>query len=120
MLIGLGHDLQSIDEIRAASALFEPGLFFTEAELARIAGAPNRQESAAALFCAKEALFKALSAVDGWFWTDAEVVRDARNAPRFRFHGALAAHMTERRALAALTLSHSGGFASAVVAITLN
>lgn len=117
MLIGLGHDLQRISEIEAARALCEPDLFFTEAEMARLSRAARPGESIAAAFAAKEALFKALPPIDGWYWTDAELVHDARNAPAFRFHGALAARLATLGANAAVSMSHSGDFASAVVVV---
>lgn len=118
VLIGVGHDLQSVNEVEAAKALQVPGLFFTEAEVARFEQSPSPGESLAAGFSAKEAFFKALPPVDGWFWTDAEVTRDARHAPAFRFHGVLAEQMAARRLSAALSLSHSGGFVSSVVIVT--
>ena len=119
MLRGLGHDLQSIAELEAARGLLEPDVFFTPAELARISRAPSPLESLAAGFSAKEALFKALPPIDGWFWTDAELLHDARHAPRFQFHGVLAEYLTREALQVNVSLSHSGGFVSAVVVVTL-
>jgi holo-[acyl-carrier protein] synthase len=117
VLIDIGHDLQRVSEIEAAEALLEPDLFFTAAEIAHFARATNRGETVAGAFCAKEALFKALPKISGWFWTDAEIHRDTRHAPALRFHNALADHMAARNAVASLSISHSGGFASAVVVV---
>ncbi|NBC45521.1 4'-phosphopantetheinyl transferase superfamily protein [Corallococcus exiguus] len=118
MLMGLGHDLQAISELEAARALREPDVFFTAAELAHFERAANPVQSLAAGFSAKEALFKALPAVAGWFWTDAELVHDARHAPRFQFHGTLAEHLVREGLQVSVSLSHSGGFVSTVVIVT--
>ncbi|XXF75587.1 holo-ACP synthase [Myxococcaceae bacterium GXIMD 01537] len=117
MLIGLGHDLQALHELRDVEGLWEPGVFFTEEETARFRRSASPVESLAAGFSCKEALFKALPRVEGWFWTDAEVVHDERHAPRFRFHGALRAHLEQRGWSALLSISHSGGFVSTVVLV---
>jgi holo-[acyl-carrier protein] synthase len=118
-LIGLGHDLQLVAELEVVSALREPGVFFTERELIRCAGAVSPLESLAGGFSAKEALFKALPPMaETWFWTDAELVHDRHGAPRFRMHGPLAGHLADRRWEVAVSLSHSGGFVSSVVMVT--
>ncbi|MEU6734765.1 holo-ACP synthase [Streptomyces physcomitrii] len=118
-LTGLGHDLQLISELEVAPALREPGVFFTPGELARFAAAVSPLESLAGGFAAKEALFKALPPARAtWFWTEAELVHDPRGAPRFRAHGTLAAHLDAHRLRVDVSLSHSGGFVSAVVLVT--
>ncbi|WP_197085087.1 holo-ACP synthase [Saccharothrix sp. ST-888] len=118
-LIGLGHDLQLISELEVASALREPGVFFTAGELRRFASAVVPLQSLAGGFAAKEALFKALPAADEtWFWTDAELVHDRHGAPQFHTHGALAGHLARRRLRVSVSISHSGGFVSSVVIVT--
>lgn len=118
-MIGLGHDLQLISELEAASALREPDVFFTAAELRHFAAAVVPLQSLAGGFAAKEALFKALPpSGEPWFWTDAELVHDHRGAPRFRAHGALADQLARRRLRLSVSISHSGGFVSAVVIAT--
>lgn len=116
--MGLGHDLQAISELEDARSLLEPDVFFTAAELAYFEHSASPKQSLAAGFSAKEALFKALPAMDDWFWTDAELVHDARHAPRFQFHGALAEHLSREGWQVAVSLSHSGGFVSTVVLVT--
>ena len=118
MLRGLGHDLQALSELKNVESLWEPGVFFTERELERFRGSASPLESLAAGFSCKEALFKALPRVEGWFWTDAEVVHDERHAPRFLFHGALREHMERHGWNAMLSISHSGGFVSTVVVLS--
>lgn len=117
-LIGLGLDLQLISELAVAQALLEPNVFFTARELRRFASTVVPMASMAGGFAAKEALFKALPADGTWFWTDAELVHDHHGAPRFRVHGSLASHLARRRLRVSVSISHSGGFASAVVVVT--
>jgi holo-[acyl-carrier protein] synthase len=118
VLIGLGHDLQALHEMKDVEHLWEPGVFFTEQEMARFHQSRAPLESLTAGFSSKEALFKALPRVDGWFWTDAEVVHDERRAPCFRFHGALREHLERQGWQALLSISHSGGFVSTVVIVS--
>ncbi len=61
VLIGLGHDLQVLHELKGLEGLWEPGVFFTEQETLRFRGSPSPVESLAAGFSSKEALFKALA-----------------------------------------------------------
>jgi holo-[acyl-carrier protein] synthase len=117
-LIGLGYDLQFVADMNGAAALREPEVFFTAAEVARFQTASVPAESCAGAFAAKEALFKALPPLDGWFWTDAELVHDRHGAPAFRLHGRLADHLSRHRLRPEVSISHSGHFAGAVVALT--
>ncbi|MCX4747532.1 4'-phosphopantetheinyl transferase superfamily protein [Kitasatospora sp. NBC_01287] len=118
-LIGLGHDLQLVSEVAAAAALSAPEVFFTAAELRHFAASAVPPQSLAGGFAAKEALFKALPpTARPWFWTDAELVHDGRGAPGFRLRGALADELAHRRPQVSVSLSHSGGFVSAVVLVT--
>ena len=118
-VIGLGHDLQLISEVAAATGLREPDVFFTAGELRRFASSVAPLETQAGAFAAKEALFKALPPTgETWFWTDAELMSDALGKPRFHVHGALARHLTRQRQQVAVSISHSGGFASATVLVT--
>jgi holo-[acyl-carrier protein] synthase len=118
MLIGLGHDLQRSTEIDPTGALGTPGVFFTAREREHCECAASPRQSMAAIFSAKEALFKALPAMQGQPWTDAEVVHDRHGAPRFELHGALGRLVAERGWTIQLSLSHSGDYVSAVVAVS--
>ncbi len=118
MLIGLGHDLQVLSELEQKAALWEPGVFFTEAETARFRQSADPLQSFAAGFSAKESLFKALPPLEGgWFWTDVEVLADARRAPLLRFHGKLLEHAERSGWVSRLSVSHSGGYVSTVVTL---
>ncbi len=79
-----------------------------------------RMASLAARFAAKEAAAKALGTGLGDIaWREIEIVSDAQRAPSLILHGAAAERM---RVLGgrevAVSLSHSQGFAVAVVVIT--
>jgi len=118
MLIGLGHDLQRSTEIDPAGELGAPGTFFTARERTHWEGSVSPRQSMAANFAAKEALFKALPAMQGHPWTDAEVVHDRHGAPRFELHGALGQLVRDRGWAIQVSLSHSGDYVSAVVAVS--
>jgi phosphopantetheine--protein transferase-like protein len=115
MLIGLGQDLQHTGELSRARSLTEPEVFFTAGESAHVAASADPTATATGIFCAKEALFKALSGQHIQFWTDIEVVHAP--APAFQFHGTLGTLFATRRWQAWLSISHSGEYAAAVVAI---
>jgi len=118
-LRGVGHDLQLISELEEASALLVPDVFFTSEELRRFASSAAPRESLAGGWAAKEALFKALPAMpETWFWTEAELIPDRHGAPAFRTRGAVARHLARRQLDVSVSITHSGGFASAVVLVT--
>ena len=117
MLIAVGHDLQLVAELAGRDDLREPGLVFTAAECARIDQSADPLRSLAGGFASKEALFKALPAIDGAFWTDMELVHDRRGAPSLRLQGALAERFERAGWRALLSISHSGDYASAVVIV---
>lgn len=117
MLIALGHDLQRIAELSGRVDLEEPGLMFTTDEWARFRRSADPTHSMAGAFACKEALFKALPQISGGFWTDLEIVHDRRGAPRLRAGGAFAALLAREGWTVHLTVTHSGEYASAVVAV---
>jgi len=117
MLIALGHDLQRISELEGRPDLLTADTLFTAAERERFARSPAPLHSIAGTFAGKEALFKALPAVPGGFWTDLEVAHDPRGAPVLRAHGTIAALLAREGWRVHLTISHSGDYASAVVAV---
>jgi len=109
----LGIDLIEIDRVeralarrpRLADRLFRPGELAACAERAR----PARH--LAARFAAKEAAIKALGG--GFPPRDVEVVGSP--APRLRLHGRAAAIAAEQGVDLAVSLTHSGDNAAAVV-----
>lgn len=116
-LIGVGHDLQSVSELGRAEAMRRPGLFFTDGELRYSQGQRRPLESLAAIFSAKEALFKALPEAEGFLWTDIEVVRGHGGAPAFRLCGRLGELFSSRRWRAHLSTSGGGDYVAAVAMI---
>jgi holo-[acyl-carrier protein] synthase len=90
---------------------------FTETEITTCLRSANPDERFAARFAAKEAAFKALG--KGWpdlRYRDVEVAVAANGAPRLELHGAALSLADRRRA--AVSLSHTGGFAIAHVMLT--
>jgi holo-[acyl-carrier protein] synthase len=91
---------------------------YTAAEQADCAGDAERL---AARFAAKEAAVKALRAGDGGLpWTAIEVVRDPTGAVDLALHGPAAA-LAEAAGVSdvAVSLTHEGGLASAVVVVVM-
>nr|WP_108870459.1 holo-ACP synthase [Tessaracoccus timonensis] len=112
MIVGIGTDLVAVERFEAALTR-NPGL------AARLL-TPDEQElsmeSRAARFAAKEALAKALGAPGGLRWLDCEVVRDEHRRPSFRCTGTVAQRLGELGVQHVhLSLSHDGGFATAMV-----
>ena len=112
MIIGVGIDVVEIARLEQALHRTHglAGRLFCEAERAL----PMR--SLAARFAAKEALAKALGAPPGLLWTDAEVVAGPDGRPELKVSGTVA-DAAARRGVRHwhVSLSHDGGFATAVV-----
>ncbi len=111
----VGIDLVQVARISASVDAFGERFLrriFTPREVA-YAGA--RPESLAARFAAKEAAKKALS-LEGVGWTEIEVVRHSNGACDLELHGAARAAADAIGAHdLALSLSHEGDFATAIV-----
>ena len=103
MIVGIGTDLCVIERFRDM--------------LARRPGLDERLlTEGAARFAAKEAFAKALGSPGGMRWLDCEVVKSDDGDPAFRNTGSVAARV---EALGIrhihLSISHDGGFATAMV-----
>lgn len=117
-MIGVGIDLQSIPEFAALPNISTAGVFFTDEEIAHAGrSAAGRASSLAGILAAKESLLKALPERPVCCWLDMEVCHENRGKPFFRFHGALAAWFSQQRMRAHLSISHSGDYATAIVAL---
>ncbi len=121
MIVGSGIDLVEIARIQQSMDRF--GLhflnrIFTAAEQAYCLKKRKSAESFAARFAAKEAAAKALGTgiSHGVSWLEIEVARAPSGKPDVLFHGR-AAHIAGRLGArhAALSLTHSTGFAMASV-----
>ena len=111
MIRGVGIDVVNIDRFKQ-SLERTPGLMqklFTEAE--RI----KSIESLAARFAAKEALVKALNAVNGILWHEAEVLNMESGKPTFIFYGSVADLVDG--ANVHLSISHDAGISTAIVIV---
>lgn len=117
ILIGVGADIQSVEPMRRALALQVPDVFFTRAECARAATSADAAATYAGMFCAKEAVFKACGRLDAARWTDIEVAAGAHGAPAIGFRGELGRAFAARGWRAAVSISHSGDYALAIVVI---
>lgn len=110
-----GVDIVAVERIEKSmkrpgfmARCFSPG----EQEYIRRKACPA--ETAAALWAAKEAFGKAMGVgLSGWEMPQAAVTRDAAGAPHFALTGAAAA-LADGWELA-LSLSHDGGYAVAMV-----
>ncbi len=117
--IAVGADLTSVRAVRASLDRFGDRYrrrLFSEAELADTAG-PTEAEGLAARFAGKEAVFKALAVgADGLPWRSVEVQRRGNGAPSLALSGPAAA-LAAQRGLDrwAISLTHEGGLAGAVV-----
>ncbi|HUJ59714.1 MAG TPA: holo-ACP synthase [Kofleriaceae bacterium] len=116
MSLRVGIDLVQISRIAGSLDTFGERFLrrvFTDREIAYAHAAPAHAAARlAARFAAKEAAKKAL-ALDGVSWRDLEVMREASGACTLALHGAARAAAGE--ATLALSMSHEGDFATAVV-----
>jgi holo-[acyl-carrier protein] synthase len=110
----VGLDLLEIDRLERALER-RPRLaerLFTDAERSYAAGKARPAQHLAARFCAKEAVAKAL-ALDGWAFTDVEVVSTG-GAPAVRLSGVAERRAGELGVAVTLSLTHSESTAGAV------
>ena len=122
MILGLGNDLCAIERIgRAIEKRHFMERVYTPAELARLDAATDlrRPEIAAGLFAAKEAVAKALgtgfAGLGPW---DIEIAADAAGRPLCRLSGGALERLEAlggKRML--ISITHAGGFASAVAVL---
>lgn len=118
-------DLVDISRVRESIAQFGARFIdriFTADEAAYAATTPALQpERLAARFAAKEAALKALCMADqGVPWKDMEVFRHPDGRCELRLHGKAAEHAQRRGVMQlALSLSHDGHFAAAIVVAVL-
>jgi holo-[acyl-carrier protein] synthase len=112
VIVGVGTDIVEV-------ARFEAVLARTPALRHRLFTTSERElplPSLAARFAAKEALAKALGAPVGLRWLDATVVREPDGRPRLEVAGSVADRARELGVTCFhLSMSHDGGFASALV-----
>jgi holo-[acyl-carrier protein] synthase len=116
----VGIDMVRISRIRESVEQFGEKFLsriFTPREVAYAVSSPAcRDERLAARFAAKEAAMKALRLTDrGIPWTDVEVAREPSGECSLALHGQALQHCG--RYELALSLSHEGDYATAVVMV---
>jgi len=114
-MISLGIDLEDISRIRQIMeryARFAVKLFTLE-ERRYCEGKADPAQHFTARFCAKEALIKALGTSVPWL--DMEVIQSDDGRPIMQVEGK-AAEIIKDRSIS-LSISHSGGFAIAVIVV---
>ena len=120
MIVGLGIDLVASSRMEREPARDEwlqgDGIF-TSQEISRCSRNRRPALCYAACFAAKEATLKALALVDtGVGFRQIEVERNSLGACTIKLHGAALAAATEAGVTElALSLSHEGDFAAAIV-----
>lgn len=110
----LGTDIIEIERVRrsAENEAFYNGVF-TESEREYYSAHGKRAETLAGMFCAKEAIVKALgSGFNGIKPCDIEITHDELGAPRVRFSNRIAALV--ERVEAEVSISHCKEYATAV------
>jgi holo-[acyl-carrier protein] synthase len=112
MIVGVGIDLVDVER-------FTEALERTPTLAARLFTPTEREfppRSLAARFACKEAVAKVLGAPRGLGWQDVEVLRLASGAPTLQVGGGVAAAAAALGVSAwHVSLSHDGGFATAIV-----
>lgn len=123
-VIGVGIDLVDLERVRVLLAnKGEKAMtrFFSERERQYLASRGDATGHAAARIAAKEAVYKAMQALDGARgigWREMEVCRDADGRPAIQLHG-LAARLSEKYGglRIQISLTHSALSAGAVAVV---
>ncbi len=117
MISAIGVDLEQISRLKRA--MENPRFLekcFTESEQKYILSKVNAAQSAAGIFCAKEAFIKALGVGIGFFpFCDIEVLHQENGKPYMKLYNR-AKEMTEG-ANVLVSISHTGDLATAQVLI---
>ncbi len=121
MLDGVGIDIVEVNRIRASieeyGPLFTEKIFSAE-EIKYCSDKPNPYQHYAARFAAKEAFSKATGT--GWnsdfSWHEVEVINEPSGKPCFRLNGFALKNAGKKKVF--LSISHSGDYVTAVVAIS--
>lgn len=112
---GVGIDLEDVN--RFDHILQNPSLLhrmFREEECAHIRASSHPAASAAGIYCAREALAKAIgSGLNRALFSEVELIHDARGRPEFQFSGDLAAHFCSTDFH--VSISHTQSQATAIV-----
>jgi len=116
-IIGIGTDIEEVGKVRA-SLKNERFLdeIFTCAEKKYALGKFDAAQTAAGLFCAKEAFFKAIGTGLGTYrLREVEICHDGSGRPYFSFSGALFSLVERENLCFFLSVSHTKSCAVACV-----
>lgn len=115
MIIGVGIDLVDVERFRAhleKTPKLIDRLFTTNEKQ------HSKPERLAARFAAKEAFVKAIQSSQGYGYQDIEVIGGVDEAPTLIAHGGAKEAMQRVGATGVLlSMSHDGGFATAIVTL---
>ncbi len=117
MILGIGTDIQVIDEMKNVSSLLYPGLMFSQSEINYICKGKNKIERLATLFSVKEAFFKALPSSFKWAWIDVELKKNIDGSPYLSFDKIIAEYPFIANWNINISLSHSGHYVQSFVII---
>ena len=117
MIRGLGFDMEQISRLK--KSMENPHFLekcFTPLEREYILGKANAAQSAAGIFCAKEAFMKALGAGIGTFsLQDMEIRHEKNGKPIMELHGRAKEMLRDSEVL--VSIAHTGDLATAQVLI---
>ena len=117
MILGIGIDIEDISRfegIMDKTKLFEK--CFTEAERKYISSKKKYAQTACGIFCAKEAMLKALkTGLGGFPMSEIEINHEEGGAPYMSFFGKLKEYMKDKNAF--VSISHCSNTAVAEVII---
>ncbi len=117
-VLGIGTDIESVARIAKS---MERNTFidrvFTKNEQEYFKHKKNYAENGAGIFCAKEALFKALGTGISFSFLDMEVCHRESGAPHFLFYGKLSEKIQSEELKVFLSISHTKDYATANVII---
>lgn len=119
-MMSTGFDLQSVTELRSKPQLCASRSVFTADELAYCTSRRDPVQSLAGLISTKEAFVKAVGAFDdvpNFTFTDLQVHRNSTGRPQLLLRGDLGAWSEKQGLAVAVSISHSGDLAGAVVVL---
>ena len=117
-IVGIGNDIEEVERFAnklEASAFFEK--VYTKRERQYILSKKNPEQTAAGIFCAKEAFFKAFGSGILFPLVNVEVCHKESGMPYFSFYGTLSEKIKKEELAVYLAISHTARYATANVVI---
>lgn len=113
--------MQSVQEMEDSPALHSSLSVFTQEELDYCIGRVEPMSSITGIFCAKEAFLKAVSGLGdfpSFRFTDVSVLHRKNGRPYLSLYGGINDFLKSNSMLVDLSITHTAGFASAVVILS--